>query len=91
MLRPCLHSNKQKVMHSNQKNADVLLLLTVYGMVCSRKIEKKEFSLAAYMNLTRLRSKYLLYNFMGVERAFWVMVPDWKLEVRYSPDIYTNY
>ena len=40
--------------------------------------EDEEFSLYAYLNLTRLRKKYPIYGCKGAKEAILAMTPDWQ-------------
>lgn len=46
-----------------------------YGIFTMGK--NKEFSLYAYLNLTRLRKKYPIYECKGAQEAILAMTPEW--------------
>jgi hypothetical protein len=81
MNNSCLRAMSQAMAYSEGKTACHRLIVTDglrYGVYTRRELEP--FRLHAYMNLTRLRHEYPMYNCRGAEAALLAMAPEWKPE-----------
>ena len=81
MRDSCLSGFPQANYYADNLNAEHCRRLIVtdglrYGIFTRQKDE--EFSLSAYMNLTRLRSEYPIYKCKGVQETLLSMSPEWQ-------------
>lgn len=79
MDNSCLSAMSQAMSYSNGKAACHRLIVTDglrYGVYTRNKAEL--FRLHAYLNLTRLRHDYPIYECNGAEEALLAMAPEWK-------------
>jgi hypothetical protein len=75
----CLSAMSQAMSYSDGKAACHRLIVTDglrYGVYTRSKVEP--FHLYAYLNLTRLRHGYPIYECKGAEEALLAMAPEWK-------------
>lgn len=75
----CLSAKSQAMAYANGKVGCHRLIVTDglrYGIFVRKDLES--FHLYAYMNLTRLRFDYPVYNCKGAEDALLAMAPEWK-------------
>jgi len=79
MNNSCLSAMSQAMSYSDGKAACHRLIVTDglrYGVYTRNKLEA--FRLYAYMNLTRLRHDYPIYECNGAEEALLAMAPEWN-------------
>lgn len=79
MDNSCLSAMSQAMSYSDGKAACHRLVVTDglrYGVYT--RIKAEPFRLYAYLNLTRLRHDYLIYECHGAEEALLAMAPEWK-------------
>jgi len=80
MDNSCLSAMSQAKSYSDGKAACHRLIVTDglrYGVYT--RIRAEPFRLYAYLNLTRLRHDYPIYECNGAEEALLAMAPEWKL------------
>lgn len=83
----CLTAKSQAMAYADGKTGCYRLIVTDglrYGVFVRR--EQEDFHLYAYMNLTRLRGDYPVYECKGAEDALLAMTPEWKLSDPHSMD-----
>jgi hypothetical protein len=79
MDNSCLTAMSQAMSYANGKAACHRLIVTDglrYGVYTRSDLEP--FHLYAYLNLTRLRHDYPIYECKGAEEALLAMAPEWK-------------
>ena len=75
----CLSAMSQAQSYAQGKNGCRRLIVTDglrYGVYL--RSDSGQFTLAAYMNLTRLRSNYPIYPCSGAREALLIMAPEWS-------------
>jgi hypothetical protein len=80
MDNACLAAKRQAMSYADGKTGCKRLIVTDglrYG-VYVRHETKEIFRLHAYLNLTRLRRNYPIYECEGAEDALLAMAPEWK-------------
>lgn len=79
MDNSCLSAISQAMSYSKGKTACHLLIVTDglrYGIYT--RIKTEPFRLYAYLNLTRLRQNYPIYECLGAREALLAMAPEWQ-------------